>query len=70
MPSGHSAIAFSAWASVTYITESFIVSLLTFVLAVAIAQSRVAVKVHSPIEVVMGGVLGAGITFLLFLIFY
>lgn len=70
MPSGHSAIAFSAWAAVTYITESFIASLLTFVLAVAIAQSRVAVKVHSPLEVIIGGILGAGITFLMFLIFY
>ncbi len=70
MPSGHSAIAFSAWVSVTYITENFIASLLTLILAVAIAQSRVSVKVHSPLEVIIGGILGAGITFTLFLIFH
>lgn len=70
MPSGHSAIAFSAWVAVTYITESFIVSLLSFLLAVLIAQSRIAVKVHSPFEVIAGAILGAGITIVLFIIFY
>ncbi|MCL4536657.1 MAG: diacylglycerol kinase [Nitrospirae bacterium] len=70
MPSGHSAIAFSAWVAVTYITESFIASLLSFLLSVLIAQSRIAVKAHSPFEVVAGAVLGAGLTLLLFLIFY
>lgn len=70
MPSGHSAIAFSAWVAVTYITESFIASLLSFLLAVLIAQSRVAVKVHSPFEVIAGAILGAGITIVLFIIFY
>jgi len=70
MPSGHSAIAFSAWVAVTYIAENFVVSLLSFALAVLIAQSRVAVRVHTPLEVIVGAVLGAGITFLLFLVFY
>lgn len=70
MPSGHSAIAFSAWVAITYITESFIASLLSFLLSVLIAQSRVAVKVHSPFEVITGAILGAGITFILFFIFY
>lgn len=70
MPSGHSAIAFSAWVAVTYITESFIASLLSFLLAVLIAQSRIAVKVHSPFEVIAGAILGAGITIVLFIIFY
>lgn len=70
MPSGHSAIAFSAWVAVTYITENFIASLLSFLLSVLIAQSRVAVKVHSPFEVVAGAVIGAGITLVLFVIFY
>ncbi len=70
MPSGHSAIAFSAWVAVTYITESFIASLLSFLLSVLIAQSRIAVKAHTPIEVIAGAVLGSGLTFLLFIIFY
>jgi diacylglycerol kinase (ATP) len=70
MPSGHAAIAFSFWAAITYITESFTASLLCFVLAVLISQSRVAVKAHTPLEVIIGAVLGAGITFLLFAVFY
>ncbi len=69
MPSGHSAIAFSAWVAVTYIAENFIVSLLSFVMAVLIAQSRVAVRVHTLLEVIVGAVLGAGITLLLFAVF-
>ncbi|MDI6801872.1 MAG: diacylglycerol kinase [Thermodesulfovibrionales bacterium] len=69
MPSGHTAIAFSVWIAVTYITESFVVSLLSITLAVLIARSRVTAKAHAPLEVVVGAVLGAGITFFLFLIF-
>lgn len=70
MPSGHAACAFSVWVAVTYITENFMVSLLVFALSVVIAQSRVAVRVHTALEVIIGAVLGAGITFLLFIIFY
>lgn len=70
MPSGHSAIAFSAWVAVTYITESFIVSLLSFLLSVLIAQSRIAVKAHTPLEVFAGAILGSGLTLVLFIIFY
>ncbi len=70
MPSGHSAIAFSAWVAVTYITESFIASLLSFLLSVLIAQSRIAVKAHTPLEVIVGAILGSGITLVLFIIFY
>jgi len=69
MPSGHSALAFSVWVSVTYTTENFLASLLCFVLATLIAQSRVAVKVHSPSEVVAGALMGATLTFLLFKLF-
>ncbi|MBA4371250.1 MAG: diacylglycerol kinase [Thermodesulfovibrio sp.] len=70
MPSGHAALAFSAWICITFITESFITSMLCFMLAAAIAQSRVSFKVHSAWEVVAGALLGALLTFLLFRIFY
>jgi len=69
MPSGHAAVAFSIWMSVTMTTESFIPSLLVFVMAVLIAQSRVAVGIHRPVEVVLGALLGIAVTFLLFKIF-
>ncbi len=69
-PSGHAALAFSAWIVVTYITESFIASMLTFVMSLFIAHSRVAVREHTYFEVFLGAALGAGVTLLMFLIFY
>ena len=70
MPSGHAAIAFSFWIATTYVTESFNASLFSFTLAFLIAKSRIAVKAHSTLEVIVGAVIGAGITFLLFTVFY
>jgi diacylglycerol kinase (ATP) len=70
MPSGHAAIAFSFWVATTYITESFNASLFSFTLAFLIAKSRIAVKAHSALEVIVGAIMGAGITFLLFTVFY
>jgi diacylglycerol kinase (ATP) len=70
MPSGHAAVAFSIWVATTYITESFNASLFSFTLAFLIAQSRIAVKAHSILEVTVGAIIGAGITFLLFTVFY
>jgi diacylglycerol kinase (ATP) len=69
MPSGHAALAFSAWVAITYITENFIASLLSFVIAVIIAQSRVITKAHTPWEVILGSLMGASVTFLLFRLF-
>jgi diacylglycerol kinase (ATP) len=69
MPSGHAALAFSSWVAVTYITENFIASLISFAVAVVIAQSRVGTKAHTVWEVVLGSLMGASVTFLLFRIF-
>lgn len=69
LPSGHSAVAFSIWMSVVFISGSVAVSLLVAVLALAIATSRVVLKVHSAWEVILGGFLGISVTFLLFLVF-
>lgn len=70
LPSGHAALAFSIWVSVSYISANFVVSLLTLVAALVIAQSRVAVRVHTAWEVVLGAAIGALVTFLIFSIFY
>lgn len=69
MPSGHTAIAFSVWVAVTFISEAFLPSFLIFILAVLIAQSRVTVGIHSPWEVVLGALLGSIVTFFLFKVF-
>ncbi|MBL7032132.1 MAG: phosphatase PAP2 family protein, partial [Nitrospira sp.] len=44
-------------------------SILVLIMAVFIAQSRVAVGIHRPREVVLGALLGTIVTFLLFKIF-
>ena len=69
MPSGHSALAFSLWLMLTLMTESFSVSVIGLIMASLLAQSRIAVKAHTPLEVVMGALLGIGITLGCFLIF-
>lgn len=69
MPSGHTAIAFSVWVSITIMTESFVVSFLCFLLASAIAQSRLITRIHTAWEVIVGGLIGAGLTFFLFKLF-
>jgi diacylglycerol kinase (ATP) len=69
MPSGHSALAFSLWVSVTFTSENFLASLLCFILATLIAHSRVAAKVHTIWEVVAGALMGSILTFLLFKLF-
>lgn len=69
MPSGHSALAFSVWVAVTYATGSFSASLLCLALAVLVASGRVVMHIHTIWEVVLGGLMGASVTFLLFKIF-
>jgi len=69
LPSGHAALAFSVWVAITYTTGSFIASTLSFMLATIIGASRVTSRIHTTWEVVLGGMMGASLTFLLFQIF-
>ena len=69
MPSGHSALAFSVWVAITYITGNALVSGLCLVLALLIAHSRVVRKIHTLWEAILGGLIGAIVTFLLFRLF-
>lgn len=69
IPSGHSALAFSIWVVVVYTTDSLIASALCFILAALIAASRITSKIHTPWEVIMGGMMGALLTFILFKVF-
>ncbi len=69
MPSGHSALAFSVWVSITFITGNLYISLLCFLLAVWIGQSRLAIRAHTKWEVVVGAIMGALLTFLLYRLF-
>jgi len=69
LPSGHAAVAFAGWMAATYIvgdSHRFIVSALTFIMAMLVAQTRVESGVHSTLEVAYGGALGALITLAVF----
>ncbi len=70
MPSGHAAIAFAVWVVVSLVTENALVSLLVFFLAVLIAKSRVVSKIHSPVQVFAGSVLGALAALIVFQLLY
>jgi diacylglycerol kinase (ATP) len=70
LPSGHAAVGFAIWMAATLILEDsshqFVVSTLTFIGALLIAQTRVESGIHSPVEVLYGGVLGALVTLAVF----
>ena len=69
LPSGHAAVAFAGWMAATYIVNDshrFIVSALTFIMALLVAQTRVESGVHSALEVAYGGALGALVTLAVF----
>jgi diacylglycerol kinase (ATP) len=69
LPSGHAAVAFAGWMAATYIvgdSHRFVVSALTFIMALLVAQTRVESGVHSALEVAYGGALGALVTLSVF----
>jgi diacylglycerol kinase (ATP) len=69
LPSGHAAVAFAGWMAATYIVDDshrFVVSALTFIMALLVAQTRVESGVHSALEVAYGGALGALVTLAVF----
>jgi len=69
LPSGHAAIAFAGWMAATYVTTDrhrFLISSLTFIMALLVAQTRVESGVHSALEVLYGGALGALVTLVVF----
>jgi len=69
LPSGHAAIAFALWIAATYIAGSerrFLVSTVTLLLALLVAQTRIESGVHSAFEVLLGGVLGSLVALAIF----
>ena len=69
LPSGHAALGFAGWMAATYIVNDshrFLISALTFIMAVLVAQTRVEAGVHSALEVAYGGALGALVTLAMF----
>jgi diacylglycerol kinase (ATP) len=73
LPSGHAAVAFGGWMAVTNVmgdsTHWFLVSSLTFLMALLVAQTRVESGIHSFLEVTYGGLLGALAVLVIFQVF-
>ena len=74
LPSGHAAIAFAGWMAVTLILDDsgqrFLVSTIAFLMALLVAQTRVESGVHSALETVYGGLLGAFVTLAVLQVFF
>ena len=74
LPSGHAAVAFAGWMAATYVLSPgehrFVVSTLMLIMALLVAQTRVEAGVHSALEVLYGGVIGALTTLIVFQLFF
>src|SRR5947209_1596480 len=68
-PSGHAALAFAGWVAVTYLVgdhHRFLVSSLSLIMALLVAQTRLESGIHSFPEVALGGAVGALVTLAIF----
>ncbi len=70
MPSGHAALSFSLFVSISLTHSSLPVIILSLIFAVIVSASRIFLKIHLFVEVLAGAVLGFVVTFLLFKMFY
>jgi diacylglycerol kinase (ATP) len=73
LPSGHAAVAFGGWMAITNVVGDsrhwFLVSSLTFLMALLVAQTRVESGVHSFLEVSYGALLGTLAVLVMFQVF-
>jgi diacylglycerol kinase (ATP) len=73
LPSGHAAVAFAGWMAATLVLadsrHQFLISFLTLIMALLVAQTRIESGVHSALEVLFGGLIGALTTLILFQVF-
>jgi len=73
LPSGHAAVAFGGWMAITNVVGDsrhwFLVSSLTFLMALLVAQTRVESGIHSFLEVSYGALLGSLAVLVMFQVF-
>lgn len=74
MPSVHAAVAFAGWVAVTVFgtqtAYALPISAIGLFMAVMVAQSRVQAGIHSTLEVVVGALLGTGVSLLILRLWY
>jgi diacylglycerol kinase (ATP) len=66
MPSGHSALAFALSTAIWIMTKDIKIFLMALFLSFLVVQSRVEAKIHSVLEVIIGGFVGILIMLLIF----
>lgn len=64
--SGHSAIAFCLATIIIFLAQNSIVTIISFLLAILVAESRVESKIHYVSDVIFGGILGILVATILF----
>ena len=66
MPSGHSALAFAIATIIALSTKGVLITVLGYIMALLVAQSRIEGKIHSFLEVLAGAILGTLIVVFVF----
>ena len=69
LPSGHAAVSFSLWTSVSLISLDPKVVIMTLAMAILVSHSRLIGNIHTTLEIFLGALLGAGFTFLAFYLY-
>lgn len=69
MPSGHSALAFAMATIISLVTVEPICIVISYLMALITAQSRVDSEVHTVAEVIVGGIMGIIVTVFIFTLF-
>ena len=64
--SGHTAIGFFFAITIFYLSGRLAAAIVAFLMAILIAQSRVEARIHTVREVIMGALLGSGVTVLIY----
>lgn len=64
--SGHSAVAFCIATIISFQVDNILVTTMTYILALLVAESRVEGKIHSLMEVVIGGIMGSLVGIIIF----
>lgn len=64
--SGHSAISFCLATIIAFLAENMLVGSLAYGLAILVGESRIEGKIHSPMEVVLGAIMGSLVGVLVF----
>lgn len=68
VPSGHATIAFAANTIIWLLTDNVVILILALVMAILVAESRIAAKEHKLSEIIFSGALGTTIVLILYAI--